>query len=240
MPVDVSGFWEIVNEGMKQLIATFLAVLFSAGSIFAVEKPELEHKIQNCIAKFQAMQQKPDKAVPADVLKKARGIVLLDRTKAGFIFAYQGGNGVAMIKNKGDQWGPVAFLKASEASLGFQVGGQQSFLVMVLMNDDALRMLAEPNFEFGGEARGTAGDSSAGAEGNVATKERAILVYDDRAGLFGGAALKGGSLSPDTDANRVYYGEAVTVKDILFDNKVKPTEAAGKLATKISEDIKAK
>ena len=214
--------------------------LFTAGLVSAVEKPELDRKIQKNVGKFAAMQQKVEKAVPADLLKKARGIVLLDRTKAGFIFAYQGGSGVAMVKDKSDKWGPVAFLKANEASLGFQVGGQQSFLVMLLMNEDSTRMLTDPDFEFGGEARGTAGDSSAGAEGTVATKEKSILIYDEREGLFGGAAIKGGALSPDTDANLAYYGEPVTVKEILFEKKVKPTEEAEKFAARIAEFSKPK
>ena len=220
---------------MKHFILMMAVVLFASGLVSAVEKPELDRKIEKHIGKFQAMQAKAGKGVPAEVLKKAKGIVLLDRTKAGFIFAYQGGSGVAMVKDKSDEWGPVAFLKANEASLGFQVGGQQSFLVMLLMNEDATRMLTDPNYDFGGEARGTAGDSSAGAEGNIATKERSILIYDDREGLFGGAALKGGALSPDTEANLAYYGEALTVKEILFENKVKPTEAAKKLAARITE-----
>ena len=225
---------------MKRTITTMVLALFTAGLVSAVEKPELDRKIQKNVGKFAAMQQKVEKAVPADLLKKARGIVLLDRTKAGFIFAYQGGSGVAMVKDKSDKWGPVAFLKANEASLGFQVGGQQSFLVMLLMNEDSTRMLTDPDFEFGGEARGTAGDSSAGAEGTVATKEKSILIYDEREGLFGGAAIKGGALSPDTDANLAYYGEPVTVKEILFEKKVKPTEEAEKFAARIAEFSKPK
>ena len=109
--------------------------------------------------------------------------------------------------------------------------------------ETSLRSILEqtdPDFEFGGEARGTAGDSSAGAEGNVATKEKSILIYDDREGLFGGAALKGGALGPDTEANLAYYGEAVTVKEILFEKKVKPTEMAEKFASRIEEASKPK
>jgi lipid-binding SYLF domain-containing protein len=225
---------------MKRIITTIALVFCTVGMVSAVDKSELDRKIQKNLGKFVAMQEKGEKAVPTDLLKKAKGIVLLDRTKAGFIFAYQGGSGVAIVKDKSDKWGPVAFLKANEASLGFQIGGQQSFLVMLLMNEDATRVLTDPDFEFGGEARGTAGDSSAGAEGNVKTKERSILIYDDRAGLFGGAALKGGALSPDTEANLAYYGEPVTVKEILFEKKVKPTEEAEKFAARITELSKSK
>jgi lipid-binding SYLF domain-containing protein len=187
-------------------------------------------------SKFEAMQSKPDKRVPAETLRKAKGVILLDRTKAGFIFAYQGGGGVAMVKDpKTGKWSPPAFVGANEASLGFQVGGEQTFFVILLMNTNATRMLTEPNFEFGGEARGTAGDSSVAEGAKVTTTDQPVLVYDDRKGLYGGAAIKGGAISPDNEANRVYYGESVSMSDILFENKVKPTETASDLAKKLSE-----
>jgi len=106
------------------------------------------------------------------------------------------------------------------------------------MNTNSIRLLTEPNLQFGGEARGTAGDSSTGAEGNVAPREPSVLVYDDRKGLYGGAAIKGDAIAPDETANRVYYGQAVTVSEILFENKVKPTETAAQLAGKIAERSK--
>jgi len=213
-----------------------LLLLGFAGSTLAVEKAELDNRIRTLTAKLEALQQKPDRGIPAENLRKARGIILLDRTKAGFIFAYQGGGGVALVKDvKTDKWSPAAFLGANEASLGFQVGGQQSFFVILLMNTNATRLLTEPNFEFGGEARGTAGNSSAGAEGTVSPTPQSVLVYDDRKGLFGGAAIKGGAISPDDEANRVYYQRSLTMKDILFENKVKPTEAASELARRLAD-----
>ncbi len=201
----------------------------------AVERPELEERAQKMIAKFDAMQQKPDKRIPPDVLRNAKGLILLDRTKAGFVFAYQGGSGVAMVKDKKGRWSPLAFMKADEASLGFQIGGQQSFVVILLMNQQSTQsLIADAAFQFGGEARGTAGNSSSGAEGKVDSIDRAVLVYDDRHGLFGGAAVKGGAISPDHDANHIYYGGYVTMQQILFDGKVKPTAAATRLADKVN------
>lgn len=217
-----------------------LLVLGLAWSAPAVERPALEQKAQKLITRFEAMQQKPDKRVPADVLRKAQGIILLDRTKAGFVFAYQGGGGVAMVKDKKGRWGPLAFLKADEASLGFQVGGQQTFLVILLMNEQAAQsLIADAAFEFGGEARGTAGDSSAGAESKVDSLERSVLIYDERSGLFGGAAIKGGAVSPDHNANHVYYGGDFSMPDILFSGKLKPTPVAISLAGKIGAYARA-
>jgi len=203
---------------------------------FAVTKGELDNRIRQLGAKFEALQAQPDKCVPAEVLRQARGIILLDRTKAGFLFAYQGGGGVAMVKDPvGNAWSPAAFLDANEASLGFQVGGEQNFFVILLMNTNATRLLSEPRFELGGEARGTGIDSTAGVEGKVATVEQPVLIYDDRKGLYGGVAIKGGALTPGEEANHVYYDQFVTMKDILFDKKVAPSVTATDLARKITE-----
>ena len=210
-----------------------------AATALAIDKAELDNRIRALTAKFEAMQQKPDKSIPADVLRKAKGIVLLDRTKAGFVFAYQGGSGVAMVRNtKSEKWSPAAFLTANEASLGFQVGGQQSFIAILFMNTNSLRLLTEPNLQFGGEARGTAGDSSVGTEGNVAPQKPSVLVFDDRKGLYGGAAIKGGAITPDDTANGIYYGQALAMNEILFEGKVKPTAAALALAGKIADHSK--
>ena len=223
---------------MKTALVGLFVLSFSA-TVLAIDKAELDNRVRTLTAKFEALQQKPDKSIPAESLRKAKGIVLLDRTKAGFVFAYQGGSGVAMVKDaKTDKWSPAAFLTANEASLGFQIGGQQSFIVILFMNTNSTHLLNEPNVQFGGEARGTAGDSSVGAEGNVAPREPSVLVYDDRKGLYGGAAIKGGAIAPDETANRVYYEKALTMSEILFENKVKPTETAAQLAAKIAERSK--
>lgn len=223
---------------MKKLIGTILILTLVWGAK-AVDKPSLDQKVGSLLAKFELMQEKPDKRVPAEMLRKARAIILLDRTKAGFVFAYQGGGGVAMAKDKRGKWSPLAFMKADEASLGFQIGGQQSFVVILLMNEESAKtLIADAAFEFGGEARGTAGDVSEGVEGKVDDVERAVLVYDDRQGLFGGAAVKGGAISPDQTANCLYYGKPVTMEEILFERKVKPSEEAATLARKIDQYAK--
>ena len=225
------------NKSIKKTIATLLLVSIASVG-WTLDKQDLEKRLQKLTLKFEELQKK-DKRVPPDKLAKAEGMVLLDRTKAGFIFAYQGGSGVAMVKDKASgEWSPVAFVSANEGSLGFQIGGQKSFLVMLLMDTNATRMLTDSNFEFGGEAQGTAGASSAGVDGVVNSGEVPVLVFDDREGLFGGAALKGGALAPDDNANSIYYGSDNSMKDILFGKKVQRTEGAATLAAKIKENSK--
>jgi lipid-binding SYLF domain-containing protein len=219
---------------MKAITLGLILLGFTASSR-AVDMAELDNRIRRLTGKLEALQQKPDRRIPTEHLRKAQGIVLLDRTKAGFIFAYQGGSGVALVKGPTTaKWGPAAFLSANEASLGLQVGGQQSFFVILFMNTNATRLLTEPNLQFGGEARGTAGDSTAGVEGGVAPREPSVLVYGDRQGLYGGVAIKGGAIAPNDQANHAYYGRFLTMKEILFDKKVEPTAAATELAGKLT------
>lgn len=220
---------------MNRLVFAFLLLGLPLSGL-AIDKFSLDQKAQKLMLKFDALQAKPDKCVPPEVLAKARAIILLDRTKAGFIFAYQGGGGLAMVKDKKDKWSPMAFVKADEASLGFQIGGQQTFLVILLMTEaSAKTLIADAAWEFGGEARGTAGNDSAGVEGKVEDIQRSVMIYDERQGLFGGAAVKGGAISPDHDANLSYYGGEATMHEILFDKKYKPTEPAIALARKIDQ-----
>jgi lipid-binding SYLF domain-containing protein len=220
---------------VKALLIVLALVGFGV-SVMAVEKAVLEGRVRKLAFKFEAMQRHPLKRIPAGTLRAAQGIILLDRIKAGFIFAFQGGSGVAMVRDHtSGQWGPAAFMSANEASLGFQIGSQQSFIVILLMTTNATRQLLEPTFDFGGEARGTAGDASAGTEAVITSQEQAMLVYDDRQGLYAGAAIRSGSLAPDPDANLAYYGQSLTMRDILLDHKVKPTWLAAELAQKIDQ-----
>lgn len=220
---------------MKKIIVCLLAVGF-AGSTLALDKAELDHRIRSLTLKFEAMQAKPDKCVPPESLRKAQAIILLDCTKGGLIVGFQGGRGVAMVRDPRTQiWSAPAFLQSNEGSLGFQIGGQQTFSVMLLMHSNAVSRLGEANCDFGGEARGTAGHDSAGAEGVASDNEPWVLMFDDRKGLYGGAVIKGGAVAPDNDANRIYYGQYLTVNEIVIDRKVQPTEAANALVAKIAE-----
>src|SRR5512136_101555 len=124
---------------MKALTALLLFGLCWAAA--AVEKTELDRRAQKMLVKFDSLQSKPDKRIPPEVLRKAQGIILLDRTKAGFIFAYQGGSGIAMVKDKKGKWSPLVFMNADEASLGFQIGGQQAFFAIVLMDEKSAKSL---------------------------------------------------------------------------------------------------
>jgi lipid-binding SYLF domain-containing protein len=224
------------KKHMLKMLLSIAMMMLTLSSAVAADRVELDNRILKLTTKFEAMQAKPGKAIPAKLLRNAKGIVLLDRTKAGFIFGYQGGAGLAMVRDSVTQeWSAPAFYNANEGSVGFQVGGQQTFMVILLMNTNAVRSLIDHNGEFGGEAQGTAGDSSTDAGETYREDDQAVLVYSDTKGLYGGATVKGGAISPNEKDNMRYYGEYVIAQEILFKKKVEPSETAKILAAKLEE-----
>jgi len=217
---------------MKAIILSFV-LLSIVSPALAVDRAELDDRIRELTSKFEALQADAGKRVPADVLRRAQGIVLLNTSKAGFMFAFQGGDGIAMVRDKWGNWSPVAFLNRNEASFGFQAGGEQNFYVILLMTTNATHILLKPTIDFGAEAQGTAGNNSSRAEGKIVSPCQSVLVYDDHNGFYGGVSLKNGALAPNANDNRVYYGQYESMSDILFDGKVERTETATALAKTI-------
>lgn len=225
---------------MKRMYVACLA-LSLLSSAQAVDRVDLDKRLINLRTKFESLQARADKRIPEDTLRRAVGIILLDRVKAGLGFAYQGGSGVAMLKDtQTGEWGAPVFLSANQASIGPQAGGKESFTVVLLMSTNSTGALTEPTFEFGGEASATAGNASAKAEGTILSPDRQVLVFGESEGFYGGASVKTGKCSPDTDANRVYYAEPLTAREILFDKKVRATEPAVNLARTLTEYSKAR
>lgn len=222
---------------MKKTIFGLLACSYAAMAL-AVEPQELDSRMRTLTWKFDELQSRADHRIPADLLRRAQGIILLDRTRAGLVFAFQGGSGVAMVRNNTGEWSAPAFLSANTASLGFQIGGEKDFYAILLMNTNATWMLLQPSFQAGGEASGTAGDSHGGAEGKFTPQDQSVLVFSIRKGLYGGASVKAGSIMPDNEANHIYYSRFVSMKDILFDDKVKPTQTGIDLAKRVDDYTK--
>jgi lipid-binding SYLF domain-containing protein len=216
-----------------------LILLGFAGSALAVDSADLDLRLRNLTGLFEDMQVKPDRSIPPEVLRSAKGIVMIDLAKAGFGFAYQHGAGVALVRDPDTgKWSPPAFVEANEASVGFQAGGEQDFYVIVLMTTNATHALTQANFAFGGEAHGTAGYSSDGAQSKTSPVEKDAQIYSDRNGLFAGADVKFGGLTPDDNANTVYYERSVTMEDILFQHEVKSTEPGAGLAQALTDHAK--
>ena len=228
------AFLQVIHEGasMKRIMIGLLMGLAVTAS--AQSKADLDNRIGTLVTKFVAMQEDPKTRVSPGDLQRADGIVLLDRTRGGLGFAYQAGNGIAMVKDPGGHWSPAAFVSSTGASLGLQAGGEKDFFVVLLTSPQTAQALTRQTIDFGAKAGGTGVDRAETVQANT-VPTTSVMVYGEHYGLFGGASVKGGAISPDNKANAAYYGHPVSMQGILYNHQVQPTRADKNLVMEIDE-----
>ena len=166
-----------------------------------------------------------DKAIPRDLLQKAKAIAVFPGTiKAGLIIGGQGGNGV-VIRRLDEGWSAPAFLNMGGASIGPQIGAERTDYVLVVMNDNGLNELLKDKFEIGAEGSVAAGPVGRTAAASTnATLDAGILTYSRSKGLFAGLALKGVVIEPNDDVqNAVYSGKRP--RQMLIENPIRNSAA---------------
>lgn len=156
-----------------------------------------------------------DKSIPEDLLQRAKAVAVFPGVvKGAFIIGGQGGKGIITRRVRGEGWSAPALFKLSGGSIGFQIGGSSTDLVMLFLTDDSLKNLLEDRFEIGGEASAAAGPVGRTAKASTDAQLQAqILSYSRSKGLFAGISLTGAVISPDNDANRALY--SFTARELL-------------------------
>ena len=170
---------------------------------------------------FREIMDTPDKGIPKDLLEKAECVAVFPSViKAGFIVGGRGGRGVASCRTVSG-WSAPAYFNLGGASFGLQIGAQSTDFVMLFMNKEGLNSLLSDEFTLGGDASVAAGPvgRQAGAATDLKLNAQ-ILSYSRSKGLFAGLELKGVVIKPDKDDMRDVYGEGVTAKEVLKDNKI--------------------
>lgn len=151
------------------------------------------------------------------LVRRARAIVIVPNlVKAGFIFGAQGGTGVFLVRHRRG-WSYPAFYNMGAASFGLQAGVAVSKVVLIIMNDRALRLaLTKAQLKLGAEAGLAIATLGAGAEGSITSAGADIYALSSSKGLFGGIAVQGGAIGPNPDWNAAYYGRRITTEDIVY------------------------
>lgn len=211
---------------MKKFLTILLCVAAFAGAntahAYQAKRSTLVERLDTCEAILQDLQSSTKTAIPADILRRARGIVIVNQVQAGFIFGIKDGYAVAMVRRPNGRWSVPAFLSAGEASLGFQAGVKAINTVYIILDDATARLILKSKFNFGLEAKAVAGVRA--AEGEAVTKHipgsANVLVYTLREGLYLSAAIKTGFMSPNEDANRVLYNSTNKLPELLYSDWV--------------------
>jgi lipid-binding SYLF domain-containing protein len=218
----------MMTATLASTIRPLLPILLLAFAGSALANPlqksneKLDLRIRRSADRFIEMQTEPGKRIPADLIARARGIIILHKFKAGLGIGGEAGNGVALVRDKTTGiWSAPAFISSAEGSYGFQIGAQESTIVLLLMNETGLKPLLGGSVDIGVDVGATAGPFDEGAKIDTTTIKEPILVYSSAGGLFAGAAFKGGGILPAQKNNELYY--ARTLNDILFDPAVRPS-----------------
>lgn len=216
---------------MKKLFTLFLGLTLVA-SAWAQKAPKastLVTQLESCEAILREFQGNSKLAIPDEVLKRAKGIIIINQFQASFFLGVKDGYGVILVRRPNGKWSVPAFLKAGDISLGLQFGGRAINTVMVLMDDDTPRRLFKGRVNFGTDAKVVAGIRKAEAEmvNQPLPAGANVLVYSSQEGLIAGVALKTGYISPDDKANQAYYNTRHRLPELLYSDWVQtvPTEA---------------
>src|SRR4029079_8111480 len=125
----------------------------------------VEH-VETCEAILQEFQNRPETAIPAEVWQKARGVIIANQFKAGFILGMKGGYGVVLVKKPDNHWSLPVLINTGEASLGLQVGATAIEPIYVLRDEAPPRLLFKDGFNIGIDAKAVAGPKAAESEKN--------------------------------------------------------------------------
>jgi lipid-binding SYLF domain-containing protein len=178
--------------------------------------------------------------IPQDLLNKAECIIVLPSVKkAAFGVGASYGRGVMICRgglSYSGLWGPPALYALEGASFGFQLGGQATDFVLLVMNPAGARSLLSSKVKLGADASAAAGPKGRTAEGAtdiVMTAE--ILSYSRNKGLFAGVSLEGSSLRSDGSANQKLYGQRLSARDIIRGGKVRSPACAAELVALLNK-----
>jgi lipid-binding SYLF domain-containing protein len=179
---------------------------------------------------FEELQTDPARAIPAEILREARGLIVLRERRAGLIVGGRTGSGFVFVK-RDNRWSWPVFVRATEGSLGLQAGFQKATLVHVLMTDAAVGAFQTNRFRFGVGLRVTSGPRTVGDDAKAGAVGADVLVYASTGGVFGGVAVEGGNLGADDDVNEAYYGKKAA--ELLFAPASGGTEAPPEGASRL-------
>src|SRR5271166_1462366 len=203
---------------MFRQLTLSVCILFLASSAFAANKEQ--ERLENSGTVLPEVMDVPDN-IPQELLEKAECVIVFPSVlKAAFIVGGDYGRG-AMVCRTGEHfngpWGSPAMYALEGGSVGFQLGGQATDLVLLVMNERGASSILSSKVKLGADASAAAGPKGRDASADTdATLRAEILSYSRSRGLFAGVSLEGSTLRPDNDANRNLYGKELTAADIVF------------------------
>jgi len=209
---------------MKKIVLCLLVFLMATMAAFAVDDVREQERVKDAGVVLKEILNIPDD-IPQDLLDKAECVIILPSVKKGaFGIGGSYGRGVMLCRSgehyKG-KWGAPALYALEGVSIGFQLGGQATDFVLLVMNPRGAESLLHSKVKLGADASAAAGPKGRTAEGATDVVMQAeILSYSRNKGLFAGISLEGSTLRSDGSANEKLYGRRLSAHDIIRGGKV--------------------
>jgi lipid-binding SYLF domain-containing protein len=218
---------------MKTLLIAAIAIT----PLLLAKDHESAKRLNDSAQVFAEVMSAPDKGIPQDLLDHAQCIVIVpDLKTAAFFFGAKYGKGFLSCRNKGGMgWSAPGAIRIEGGSVGFQIGGSSTDLIMLVMNRRGAEKLLADKFTLGGEGSVAAGPVGRTAAAQTDAQMHAdILSWSRTQGLFAGLALEGATLRQDLDDNANLYGKKLENKEIV-NSSVSAPAAAAKLIAELNK-----
>lgn len=217
------------------LVITTLALLATA-TAYASDRDDDVNRTHKAAQVFREIMNTPDQGIPQELLESAKCIAIIPGdVKFAFIFGGSYGRGLATCRTgRKHGWSAPMFVAINGGSVGYQIGGSSTDIVLLFMNDRALHSLLSDKFKLGADASVAAGPVGRNAAAGTDVKLTAeILSYSRTKGVFAGISLDGAVVQADKSGDRAMYGRHVDRHEIL-DGKVAVPASARQLVHELS------
>ena len=201
------------------------AVTLGAGLLSAADAPK---RLQAAADSFKEVMGTPDKSIPQDLMNKAHCIVIVPGLKkAALIIGGKYGKGFVSCRKKGGVgWTAPGSVRVEGGSVGFQIGGEETDVFMLVMNEKGMNRLLSTKFTLGADASVAAGPVGRTTQAETdAAMTAEILTWSRSRGLFVGISLSGATLREDSDWNNELYGRKISNREILTSGIATPKPA---------------
>jgi SH3 domain-containing YSC84-like protein 1 len=203
-------------------------VCLSAGALYGAETSA--SRLNNSHDVLTEIMGAPDKGIPQELLEKSQCVVIVPGLKKGaFIFGGKYGRGYILCRaSSGTGWSAPAGVTVEGGSFGFQIGGEETDAVMLVMSKRGAEKLLSSKFTLGGDASVAAGPVGRTSAADTDLKLQAeILTYSRSRGVFAGVSLNGATLRPDKESNNELYRNRSSNQQIVMGKTTPPPAAAG-------------
>jgi lipid-binding SYLF domain-containing protein len=211
---------------LKRFLMVATLALLATLTAVASDREDDVNRTHKAAQVFQEIMNTPDHGIPHDLLKKAKCIAIVPgEVKFAFIFGANYGRGIVTCRTE-HGWSAPMFLAVDGGSVGYQIGGSSTDLIMLFMNDHALHSLLGDKFKLGGDASVAAGPVGRSADAGTDVRLTAeILSYSRAKGVFAGVALDGAVVQADKSGDKAMYGDTVDRHEILSGAVAVPASA---------------